>query len=128
MNLGGYKIQPITGSCPFFIFGCAGSSSLCGLFSSCDDLGLPSPCGSPTSHCGGFSCSGAWTLGCTGFWLRGVGSVVWLQGSRTQAQLLWCGLSCSSACGIFPDQGLNPCLLHGQADSLPLSHQGRFTY
>ena len=28
------------------------------------------------------------------------------------------------ACGIFPDQGLNPCLLHWQADSLPLSHQG----
>ena len=30
----------------------------------------------------------------------------------------------SVACGIFPDQGLNPCLLHWQADSLPLSHQG----
>ena len=26
--------------------------------------------------------------------------------------------------GIFPTQGLNPCLLHWQADSLPLSHQG----
>ena len=25
--------------------------------------------------------------------------------------------------GIFPTQGLNPCLLHWQADSLPLSHQ-----
>ena len=25
---------------------------------------------------------------------------------------------------VFPDQGLNPCLLHWQADSLPLSHQG----
>ena len=33
-------------------------------------------------------------------------------------------LSCSMACGIFPNQGLNPCLLHWQADSLPLSHQG----
>ena len=33
------------------------------------------------------------------------------------------GLSCSMACGIFPDQGSNPCLLHWQADSLPLSHQ-----
>ena len=33
-------------------------------------------------------------------------------------------LSCSAACGIFPDQGLNPCLLHWQADSLPLGHQG----
>ena len=34
------------------------------------------------------------------------------------------GISCSVACGIFPDQGLNPCPLHWQADSLPLSHQG----
>ena len=27
--------------------------------------------------------------------------------------------------GIFPTQGLNPCLLHWQAGPLPLSHQGR---
>ena len=30
------------------------------------------------------------------------------------------GLSCSEACEIFPDSGSNPCLLHPQADSLPL--------
>ena len=29
-------------------------------------------------------------------------------------------LSCSEACGIFPDQGSNPCSLHCQADSYPL--------
>ena len=34
------------------------------------------------------------------------------------------GLRCSLACGVFPDQGLNPCLLHWQVDSLPLSNQG----
>ena len=34
------------------------------------------------------------------------------------------GLSCSAARGIFLDQGLNSCILHWQADSLPLSHQG----
>ena len=34
------------------------------------------------------------------------------------------GLSYSAACGILSDQGLNPCLLHWQADSLSLSHQG----
>ena len=28
-------------------------------------------------------------------------------------------------CGIFLDQGSNPCLLHWQVDYLPLSHQGR---
>ena len=27
------------------------------------------------------------------------------------------GLSCSAACGIFPDQGSNPCPLHWQEDS-----------
>ena len=32
--------------------------------------------------------------------------------------------SCSTACGIFPDQGSNPCPLHWQADSQPLHHQG----
>ena len=32
-------------------------------------------------------------------------------------------LSCPRACGIFPDQESNPCLLHWQVDSLPLSHQ-----
>ena len=40
---------------------------------------------------------------------------LWLMGSRVQAQQLWhMGLV---ACGIFPDQGLNPCPLHWQADS-----------
>ena len=34
------------------------------------------------------------------------------------------GPSCSAACGIFPDQGLNPCPLHWQADSQPMRHQG----
>ena len=32
--------------------------------------------------------------------------------------------SCPMACEIFPNQGLNPCLLHWQSDSLSLSHQG----
>ena len=32
--------------------------------------------------------------------------------------------SCSGACGIFPDQGSNPCSLHWQADSQPLHYQG----
>ena len=34
------------------------------------------------------------------------------------------GPSCSAACGIFPDQGSNPCPLHWQADSQPPRHQG----
>ena len=54
-----------------------------------------------------------------------MGSVIvapglWSTGSIVVAH--W--LSCSTACGIVPDQGSNPCLLHWQVDSLPLSHQG----
>ena len=33
-------------------------------------------------------------------------------------------LSCSAACGIFQDQGLNLCPLNWQVDSYPLYHQG----
>ena len=32
--------------------------------------------------------------------------------------------SCLAACGILPDQGLNPCPLHWHVDSQPLDHQG----
>ena len=32
-------------------------------------------------------------------------------------------LSCSTACGIFPEQGSNLCALHWQADSNPLDYQ-----
>ena len=33
-------------------------------------------------------------------------------------------LSCFTACGILPDRGSNLCLLHWQADSYLLHHQG----
>ena len=38
---------------------------------------------------------------------------LWHTGSVVVAR----GLSCSEACGIFPDQGSSPCPLHWQADS-----------
>ena len=87
----------------FIVFGCAGSSLPRGLFSRWGERGRLSGCGTQASHCSSFSCCGARALGC-------VGSVV--------AQRL----SCSTARGIFPDPGSSPCLLHWQADSLPLSH------
>ncbi|XDA70403.1 hypothetical protein R6Z07F_000775 [Ovis aries] len=37
----------------------------------------------------------------------------WLWASVVAAQ----GLNCSAACGIFPDQGSNPCPLHQSVDS-----------
>ena len=50
-----------------FISGCAGSSLLCELFSSCGEWGLLSTCSAWASHCGGFSSCRARPLGCTGF-------------------------------------------------------------
>ena len=38
------------------------------------------------------------------------------------------GLSCSTAGGIFPDQGSKSCPLHWQADSWPLDYQGSPRY
>ena len=43
---------------------------------------------------------------------------------RTGSVIVAHGPCCSAACGTFPDQGSNPCLLHWQADSQPLHHQG----
>ena len=80
-----------------------------------------------------------WRL-CAGFstrWLllsRSTGSgVQWLWllrllGCRAQVHcsaVVVHGLHCSMARGIFLDQGSNPCLLHWQVDSLPLSPPGK---
>ena len=46
-----------------FIFGCAGSSLLCGLFFNYGEWGPLSRHGAQASHCGGFSCCGTWALG-----------------------------------------------------------------
>ena len=43
---------------------------------------------------------------------------------RASSAIVAHGPSRSAACGIFPDQGSNPCALHWQADSQPLRHQG----
>ena len=60
--------------------------------------------GHSSSRCAGLSPSRPLLLRSTGS--RHAGSVVVAH-----------GLSCSAACGIFPDQGSNPCPLHWQADS-----------
>ena len=67
--------------------------------------------GYSSSRCAGLSLS--WPLLLRSTDSRCAGSVVVAHGS-----------SCSTACGIFPDQGSNPCPLHRQADSQPLHHQG----
>ena len=50
-----------------FIFGCAGFSLLCGLFSGGGEQGLLSSCSVRASHCGGFSCCRARALKHVGF-------------------------------------------------------------
>ena len=67
--------------------------------------------GHSSSRCAGLSLSRPLLLQSTGS--RRAGSVVVAHRP-----------SCSAACGIFPDQGSNPCPLHWQADSQPLRHQG----
>ena len=66
------KIRKSLLSCLFvylFIFGCAGSSLLRRLFSSCGKQGLLSSGGIQVSHCSSFSCgeaTGTWALECKG--------------------------------------------------------------
>ena len=85
-----------------FIFGCAGSSLLRGLFSSCSKLGLLSSCGLWASYCGGSSYCGEPALGHKGFrscsaWALEHSSVV----------VAW-GLRCSVACGSLPRSAIKP--------------------
>ena len=51
--------------------------------------------------------------------------LLWSTGSRCAGSVVVAhGPSRSTACGILPDQGSNPCPLHWQADSQPPCHQG----
>ena len=88
-----------------YLFGWARSSLLCVGFLWLQWAGAILSCSVWASHHGGFSC-GAWALS--------------MQASVVTAH----GLNCSIVCRIFPDQGLNLCPLHWQADSYPLYHQG----
>ena len=85
---------------------------LCWVFVSVRGLSLVAASGGHSSSwCVGLSLSRPLLLRSTGS--RRAGSVIVAHGP-----------SCSAAYGIFPDQGLNPCSLHWQADSQPLRHQG----
>ena len=97
-----------------------GSLLLHGLFSSCSAW---------ASCCSGFFCCWAGSLRHVDFSSCSVkASLVVVSGLESRGSIVVShGLSCSMACGIFPTQESNPsllCLLHRQADPLPLSHQG----
>ena len=57
------------------------------------------------------------SLRCAGFSLRWLLLLQSTGSRRTGSVVVAHGLSYSTACGIFPDQGSNPCPLHWQADS-----------
>ena len=61
-----------------------------------------------------------WTLG---LWAS-VAAAHKLSSSGSQAPEHRLSSICSTACGIFPDQGSNPCFLHWQVDPSLLSQQG----
>ena len=85
---------------------------LCWVFVSVLGLSLVAASGGhSSSRCVGLSLSRPLLLRSTGS--RHAGSVIVAHGPGR-----------SAACGIFPDQGSNPCALHWQADSQPLRHQG----
>ena len=88
-----------------FILARAGSSLLRGLFSSC---------GEQASH----SVVSLADHGLQGTRVSVIGAC------GLNSQVLEHRPSCSAACGIFSNQGLNPCLLYRQGDSPALSHQG----
>ena len=91
------------------------------IFSSCGEQGLLFRCDAWTSHCSGFSCCRKQALGCMGL----SSCSPWAQSCSPLAlehRLNSC--ACSVTCGIFLDQGSNPCSLHWQVDSLPQSHWG----
>ena len=92
---------------------------LCWVSSSCSKRGLLSSCDVQASRCGGFSRCGARALELVD--LIAVAPGIWSTGSVIVVAQ---GLSSFEAWWIFPGQGLNLCLLHWQADSSPLSHQG----
>ena len=131
----GYKLVKHTFSFVFwiisilFIFGCAGSSLLLKLFSSCGKQGLLSSCSARTSRVEA-SPIAEYRL-----------EVPELQqfqhaGSAVAAHRLWSAgsvavvheLSSPETCGIFPNQDANSRPLHWQAGSYPLGHRGSPTY
>ena len=89
---------------------------LCWVFVSVRGLSLVAANGShSSSRCTGLSLSRPLLLRSTG-------------SSRAGSVVVAHGPSCSAACGIFPNQGSNPCPLRWQADSQPLRHQGSPTF
>ena len=109
---------------------------LCGVFfdahafSSSRRRGLLSSCGVLASHCGGFSLqsTGSRHTGFSSFGLRALEHAGFMSSDSRAPDsgpvVVIPRLGCSTACGVFPDQKLNPYPQLWQASSYALHHQG----
>ena len=88
------------------------------LFSSCSRWGPLSSCSALPFHCDDFSYCRTQAPGCLGFSSCGTRAPE----HRLSSCGAWAQLLCSM--WILLVQGSNPCPLHWQVNSLPLSHQG----
>ena len=75
-------------------------------------MGVTLCCGAQASHCGGFSCGGTQALGSQASVVAALGLSSGSRALERSSVVVAHGLSCSTACGIFPDQGKNPRPLH----------------
>ena len=103
----------------FLFFGWTGSLLACKNFLYFQQAGAAFRCVAWASHCGGFFCCGAQSLGprasvVAAHELSSWGCGLQSMGSAVVAHRL----GCSAACGMFLDQGWNPYPLHWQKDSL----------
>ena len=110
----------------FLFLAALGLCCLVQAFSSCGECGhlFIAVCGLLTAVA-----SLVQNTGCRLQWLQQAGSVAaacrfYSVGSGAVAHRL----SCSTACGVLPNQVLNPCPLHWQEDSHPQCHQGSPTF
>ena len=92
-----------------FICGCVGSSLLCAGFLQLRRVEATLRCGAGTSHCGGFSCCGAWALGAQASVVAACG--LSSCGSRAlEHRRSSCGTQAQLLCGLWdlPGPGLKP--------------------
>ena len=101
-----------------FIFDCVGSLLLHTGFLQLQRVGATLSCGALAPYSVTSLVAGHWLQACRLQQLWHTGLVVVARGLQSAGSVVVAhGLSCSVACGIFPDQGSNPCPLHWQADS-----------
>ena len=108
-----------------YLFSCAGSLSLRALFSSYGKQGLLIVVvdGLLTAVASFVAKHQLWTCKLQQLWQMG-SEVVTPRLQSTGSVVGEHRLGCSTIYWIFPHQGSNPCLLHWQENSLPLSQQG----